>query len=273
MRQFGRIRGPMANTPDGKNDGRRSPCGAYWVLGATIAIAAACMSATLPVATAAGPVHTAELILGGSASQGVGLGDSVALSANGKVAVLGAWRRRIGGKVDPSAEVYTLKSGHWTGPVDLALGSNVPTRSNVPSVAVNAAGTTVLVGDCLAQSAGAGFVFNFSKGAWHRTAVLTLGRKAGRNDYLGYSVALSGDGRTALLGAPYRTVSGSLLAGAGEVFTLSAGKWHGPTQLDLGSMAHGDWLGRSVALSANGAVALVGAPQETRRGGLLVQGR
>jgi hypothetical protein len=73
-------------------------------------------------------------------------------------------------------------------------------------------------------------------------------------DLFGLAVALSGDGHTALVGAPGRTV------GAAYVFVQKGGKWSQAQELDSPAGAAEDEYGLSVALSADGSTALVGAP-------------
>jgi hypothetical protein len=65
----------------------------------------------------------------------------------------------------------------------------------------------------------------------HRTE-LTVAKRA---DYpsLGTAVAMSSDGRTAIVGAPERAVGNQFDAGAAEVYTLTGGKWRGPVELRL----------------------------------------
>ncbi len=84
-------------------------------------------------------------------------------------------------------------------------------------------------------------------------------------DELGFSVALSGNGSIALLGASGATVNGQTAAGAGEVFTRSGTTWTYQTQLDLGTNTAGG-LGSSVALSSDGTTALLGAFGRTVNG-------
>jgi len=71
----------------------------------------------------------------------------------------------------------------------------------------------------------------------------------------GWSVALSGDGRTALVGAPYDNGG----AGAAWVFTNSDGRWtqQGPKLTGGGAVGNGEF-GFDVALSSDGGTALVG---------------
>ena len=72
-------------------------------------------------------------------------------------------------------------------------------------------------------------------------------------DLFGLTVALSGDGRTALVGAPGRTV------GAAYVFVEQGRKWTEQQELDSPAGPASDTYGYSVALSADGSTALVGA--------------
>ena len=72
--------------------------------------------------------------------------------------------------------------------------------------------------------------------------------------HFGRGVALSGDGNTALLGAP-RENGG---AGAVWVFTRSGSTWTRQQQLTGGGESGAGWFGRSVAISADGDTALVG---------------
>ena len=72
----------------------------------------------------------------------------------------------------------------------------------------------------------------------------------------GFSVALSARGTTALVGAPVRNTG----TGAAYVFTLRHGTWSRTAGLTASGGAPFDDFGRSVALSALGSTALVGAP-------------
>jgi hypothetical protein len=86
------------------------------------------------------------------------------------------------------------------------------------------------------------------------------------NDQFGYSVAISGDGNTALVGAPYHTVNGNDNQGAAYVFTFSSGSWTQQPDLTALDGTFGDYFGSSVALSNNGTTALIGALGHTVNG-------
>lgn len=94
------------------------------------------------------------------------------------------------------------------------------------------------------------------------TGEISAGVWAG--SYFGASVALSADGNTVVIGAPYDDT----FRGAVYVFTRAAGVWVQQTKLTGGREEHGeDWFGSSVALSSDGNTVLVGAPGPLPRGG------
>ncbi len=75
-------------------------------------------------------------------------------------------------------------------------------------------------------------------------------------DDFGASVALSASGTTALVGNDLHNLS----TGAAYVFTLRGGSWSQTAELTPSGGAQADDFGFSVALSASGTTALVGAP-------------
>jgi len=217
---------------------------------------------------------TAELNLGSNAAEEDELGSSAALSGDGKTPLLGAPTRTVNGQqLAGAAEVFTLSNGIWSAPTELGLGACAAAKDTLgSSVALNTDGTTALVGAPTRslngqQLAGAAEVFTNSNGTWSAPTELSLGTRAAAKDELGYSVALSGAGATALIGVPARTVNGNPGAGTAEVFTYSNGSWGTPTELNLGAnAAANDECGFSVALSRNGTTALVGVPHRSVNG-------
>ena len=77
-------------------------------------------------------------------------------------------------------------------------------------------------------------------------------------DSFGYASALSSDGSTALVGAPLI----SLGAGEAYVYAPSGSGWTQQSTLLPNDAAGGDTFGSAVALSSNGDIALVGAPEQ-----------
>jgi len=218
--------------------------------------------------------YQTQLDLGMNAAPYDNLGVSAALSSDGTTALLGASGRTLNGQRNAGAgEIFTRSGTTWSHQSQLDLATNAAPYDNLGfSAALSSDGNIALLGvpdrSVNGQSAaGAGEVFTRGRATWTHQAQLDLGINAAHDDYLGYSVALSSDGTTALLGAERRTVNGEGSAGAGEVFTRSGTTWTYQTQLDLGTSASGaDQLGTSVALSSNGSIALLGAYGRTVNG-------
>jgi hypothetical protein len=132
------------------------------------------------------------------------------------------------------------------------------------SVAISTDGSTAVVGaPGAAGGVGAAWVFTRSVSGWVERARLSGGGESGAGQF-GASVAVSGDGATVLVGAPY---NGGAVGGV-WVFTRSGGTWsqQGPALSSSEEVGPGQ-LGSSVALSADGNTALVGAWQDNHEVG------
>ncbi len=105
------------------------------------------------------------------------------------------------------------------------------------------------------QNTGAAYVFLRTAGVWTQQQELSAS-DAQTGDKFGSSVALNG--ATALIGAPAKTVGSNQLQGAAYVFTASGGTWSQSAELTASDGAAGDRFGS--AMSANGNIALIGAP-------------
>jgi len=79
------------------------------------------------------------------------------------------------------------------------------------------------------------------------------------NDYFGESVAISGDGKTAVVGADNKTVSGLAVAGQAYVYTESGTTWSQQQILAPTVPSLDAFFGISSALSADGNTAFIGA--------------
>jgi hypothetical protein len=192
-------------------------------------------------------------------------GFSVALSADGNTAL-------VGGPYDNSQSgavwVYTRSGGVWS-----QQGSKLTVTDNISNarfgwaVALSADGNTALIGGPADNTTfgGAAWVFTRSGGVWSEQAKLVatdLARSFGVTVLQGTSVALSADGNTAVVGAPQDASLTGGSTGVAVVFTRAAGAW-GEQQRIAGSVngtIPGGAQGTSVALSADGNTAAVGAP-------------
>jgi len=186
------------------------------------------------------------------AAYGDFFGISVALSGDGNTALIGAC-------CAGAAYVFVRPSGGttWSQQQELtAAGGGQFGRS----VALSGDGNTVLIG---ASSAGAAYVFVRPSGGttWSQQQELTASDAAG-GDQFGTSVALSGDGNTALIGANNKTVNGQTYAGASYIFIRPSGGTTWAQQPEL-TTSSGGAFGSSVALSGDGNTALAGAPGGT----------
>jgi hypothetical protein len=191
------------------------------------------------------PVPANEL-LASDGRTGDYFGDSVALSADGSTALVGAGASagdvRLAGP--GSAYIFTRSGGSWTQTAELAPSDRTSTDGFGWSVALSADGTTAVVGAPRHNNfTGAVYVFHQSAGAWSQSAEIS--GTSGSN--FGHSVAASSDGSALLIGAPG--------ANAAYVYTESGGTWSLSGTLSSDATQH---FGYSVALSGDGTTALIG---------------
>jgi hypothetical protein len=199
------------------------------------------------------------------------LGYSVALSANGRVALVGAPGTDASGDELGAAYVYNERGAKWSTTPTATFTS----RSGAglgSAVALSADGRVALVGaDAYGDYSGSAYVYDEVGGRWSATPAATFTGYSDASAKLGSSVALSANGQVALVGAP-GTSSGD---GAAFIYNEAAGRWPTtPGAMFVGSPDSGAYLGSSVALSANGQVALVAAPvTSSYRGAAYVYGK
>jgi hypothetical protein len=197
---------------------------------------------------------------GSKLTGGVGenyFGYAVALSADGNTALIGGplTNDRVG-----AAWVFTRSGGAWSAQATLTASPPSAGADFGGSVALSADGNTALVGGSFPDygtGGGAAWVFTRSGATWSQEGgVLTGGGGIGEPSF-GSSVALSGDGSTALIGGPNDATG----VGAAWVFTRTGSTWSQQAKLTAGDFEKGAGLfGSSVALSSDGNTALVGAP-------------
>jgi hypothetical protein len=236
------------------------------VSGASLLVAAALLfSAQLALAqfTQQGPklVGTSDSEI--TASQGY----AVALSADGNTAIVGGPRdgRATRGGPLGAAWIFTRSGGVWTQQGPKLVGTDNVDSGQGWSVALSADGNTAIVGGYWDNdTAGAVWVFTRSGGVWTQQGPKLVGTGAVGTARQGWSVALSGDGNTAIVGGPYDDLSKGY-RGAAWVFTRSGGMWtqQGPKLVGTGAIegtTPGVERGYSVALSADGNTAVVGGP-------------
>ncbi len=181
-------------------------------------------------------------------------GTSVSISSDGNTAI-------VGGPSDNSnkgaAWVFTRSSGVWTQQGLKLVGTgSVGNSKQGNSVAISSDGNTAIIGGYGDNAnTGAVWVFTRSGGVWTQQGTKLVGSGSVGGSYQGYSVAISSDGNTAVIGGPYDNVS----AGAIWVFTRSGGVWtqQGAKLIGTGAVG-GAYQGISVAISSDGNTAIVG---------------
>ena len=180
-----------------------------------------------------GPSKGTKLV-GSGAVGNANQGYSVSLSADGNTAI-------VGGYGDNShagaAWVWTRSGGVWTQQSNKLVGSGaVGAARQGCSVSLSADGNTAIVGGYSDNgSAGAAWVWTRSGGVWTQQGTKLVGSGAVGNAQQGFSVSLSADGNTAIVGG----IGDNGFAGAAWVWTRSGGVWTQQSTKLVGSGAVG----------------------------------
>lgn len=224
-------------------------------------------------------------------------GGSLALSNDGNTLAVGARNQAGSG----AAYVFIRAAGAWTQQAFLkAANANDLFGA---AVALSADGSTLAVGasfessaatgvngnpvnDCASASpincasfSGAAYVFVASSGTWSQQAYVKASNTGGSNLF-GSAVALSSDGNTLAVGAPFENSAATGVGGnqasdcsgaatncarfSGAVYVLvrSGGAWSQQAYVKASNTGSSDQLGTSVALSGDGNTLAAGAPGE-----------
>ncbi|HTQ68873.1 MAG TPA: hypothetical protein VMI13_09310 [Solirubrobacteraceae bacterium] len=186
-------------------------------------------------------------------------GESVALSAEGDLALIGA-PEEAGG----AAWVFTSMGGSWNPLGERLTGAGEGIEAAFGRrVALSAEGDVALVGGPgESGGAGAAWMFSLAAGTWSQQGGKLTGNDHGKSNF-GFGVALSGDGETALIGAPAADKLGAVyvLTREGETWVQS------PRKLTAGGETAGGEFGRRIAMSASGDTALIGGPGNNHEAG------
>lgn len=203
-------------------------------------------------------------------------GDNVALSADGNTALISGSNDKNRGRISGAAWVFTRSDGVWTQHGPKLIGRGERGDGNFGSgVALSADGDTALIGGNLDQprptptpvgsGVGAAWVFTRNGSAWTQQGSKLTARGERGPAAFGSSVALSGDGKTALIAGDLDRLApppfpGGPPAGAGAVwtFTRSGGRWaqNGAKLTDPANRKDAEF-GYQVAISSDGSTALI----------------
>ncbi|MCA3148770.1 MAG: integrin [Burkholderiales bacterium] len=198
-------------------------------------------------------------------------GTSVALSGDGNTLAVGAPGEDGSASDSGAVYVFTRSGGSWS-----QQGSPIKATSPAlgdrfgSAVALSNDGNTLAVGAPGRNAdAGSAYVFVRSGTSWteedNRTA-----SNAGAGDQFGTSVALSNDGNTLAVGAPFEDSSVTGInqpsnelasnSGAAYVFVRSVATWNQEAFVKASNTGAQDNFGRAVVLSNDGNTLAVGAP-------------
>jgi len=188
-------------------------------------------------------------------------GTSVALSRDGTTAIVGGPHDNYGAG---AAWVFTRNGDAWAQQGSKLIGGDADGQAGQgTSVALSRDGTTAIVGGYRDRDfVGAAWIYTRSGGVWTQQGAKLVGPAVGRA-YQGFSVSMSGDGNTAIVGGP----TDNDLVGAAWVYIRRAGAWYLLGSKLVGAGAAGpSGQGTAVALSAGGDTAILGGRLD--RGGV-----
>jgi hypothetical protein len=179
-------------------------------------------------------------------------GSSVFLSSDGGTALIVAGYRSSN---TGAAYIFTRSGATWSQLQKLTASDAATYDYFGCSVSLSGDGGTALIGAYGKNSyTGAAYIFTKSGATWSQLQKLTAS-DAAADDRFGYSVSLSGDGNTALIGADLKNSK----TGAAYIFTRSGATWSQLQKLAASDLAANDYFGGSVSLSGDGGTALIGA--------------
>jgi FG-GAP-like repeat/FG-GAP repeat len=192
------------------------------------------------------------------------IGNSVSMSADGNTATAGGVNNP--GAEGPMAGVFVRHGTIWV-TQQIEDGPN-GCAQHATAVAMSGDGQTMIMGagtSCSDSPAGEVVVLVDTGGGFLNFQATLEGTGSSASAAQGFSVALSYDGNTALVGGPGDNSS----AGATWVFTRSGGVWSQQAQLvgNGGTPGSGLGQGSSVALSADGNTAISGAANDNSGSG------
>jgi dsRNA-specific ribonuclease len=195
-------------------------------------------------------------------------GYSVSISSDGNTAILGAYYEDTGGTDAGAAYIFVRSGSTWTEQAKIQSSDIQAGDLFGNSVSISGDGNTAIVGayyeDTGGDRAGSAYIFVRSGSTWTEQARIQASDKQ-QSDYFGYSVSISGDGLTAIVGAYYED-TGATDAGAVYIFTRSGSTWSQQAKIQASDKEAGDRFGNSVSISGDGNTAIVCAYYEDTGG-------
>ena len=200
-------------------------------------------------------------------------GWSVSISGDGNTAIVGGYQEGTNPPNAGAAYIFTRSGTTWSEQQKIESSDKQASDYLGASVSISGDGNTAIVGayaeDTGGTDAGAAYIFTRSGTTWTQQQKIQASDKPG-GDYFGESVAISGDGNTAIVGARLEdaVVGSNTLsdAGAAYIFTWSGTSWSEQQKIQASDKEGGDLFGGFVAISGDGNTAIVGATNEDTGG-------
>ncbi len=188
---------------------------------------------------------------------GDNFGGSVSISSDGNTAVVGAYGEDTGGSNAGAAYIFTRTESTWTQQAKIQSSDIQAGDSFSYSVSISSDGNTAIVGAHGESTGGAAYIFVKTGSNWTEQAKIQSS-DIEANDFFGYSVSISSDGNTAIVGAyGYDTIG--INSGAAYIFTRVGSTWSQQAKIEALDKGGRVWFGWSVSISGDGNIAIVGA--------------
>jgi len=189
-------------------------------------------------------------------------GCSVSIDIKGSTAIVGAWRDDSIGYRSGSAYIYQFDGNDWI-ETKLIASDGEPYDTFGDCVSISGNGTAAIVGsmqDDNGSNSGSAYIYRFDGDNWieHK---LTASDGASYDSF-GSSVSISGDGNTALVGAP----EDDTFIGSAYIYQFNGSSWI-ETKLLASDSAQVPHFGNSVSISSDGFTAVVGASRHSSGAG------
>jgi hypothetical protein len=190
-------------------------------------------------------------------------GSRVRISNDGTTLVVGAYEHDGVGANVGAAYIFD-KSGGGTWSQTLKLyPPNTTTQFYAQGLDISGDGNVIAVGaprdDTTSSNMGRVFMYVKSGGAWSNTPTQTFqyNTAVAEDKYFGWSVGLSQNGNTLIVGAPYEDTE-QTQSGAIHIYERTNGVWTPVKREYTGVNPSGEGLGTSVAISDDGKVYIAG---------------
>ena len=195
-------------------------------------------------------------------------GYSVSIDSDGDTAIVGAYGEDTGGAHSGSAYIFTRSGSTWTQQAKIQASDAQADDYFGISVSISGDGNTAIVSarneDTTASNAGSAYIYTRSGSTWSQQAKIQAS-DAQANDNFGYSVDISNDGDTVIVGA-YREDTGGTDAGSAYIYTRSGSTWSQQAKIQASFGGSEDRFGYSVSIDSDGDTAIVSAIYEDTGG-------